>query len=286
MYRFLFAFPFIIWLAAPVNAQTVAKELFGRVNGGSAQASTAVGSYAKGCLAGGQQLAETGATWQAMRLKRNRNWAAPETIAFVQRLSKVAARQPGWKGLYVGDMSQPRGGPMLTGHVSHQIGLDVDIWMLPPDRLNLSRRERENLSSISTRRDGGAYVNENWTKAHMNILKAAAKDPAVARIFLFPGAKVQMCKLAKGDRRWLRKIRPWWGHYSAFHVRLACPKGAKDCVDQAPPPPGDGCAGAQEWVDNILNPPPPPTHAHPKPPRRDYVLADLPKQCTAVLQSR
>jgi penicillin-insensitive murein endopeptidase len=119
----------------------------------------------------------------------------------------------------------------------------------------------------------------------MNILKAAAKDPAVARIFLFPGAKVQMCKLAKGDRRWLRKIRPWWGHYSAFHVRLACPDGAKGCVDQAPPPPGDGCAEAQEWVDRILNPPPPDPDAHAHP-RADYVLADLPRQCTAVLQSQ
>ncbi len=173
---------------------------------------------------------------------------------------------------------------MLTGHASHQIGLDVDIWMLPPDRLNLSTRRRENLSSISMRRERGAYVNNSWTPQHMNILKAAAKDKAVARIFVFPGAKVQMCKDAKGNRDWLRKIRPWWGHHTHFHVRLKCPKGAKGCVDQAPPPPGDGCAAAETWVQDILFPPPPSTT--PSKPRPQIVLADLPNQCAAVLQSR
>ena len=182
-------------------------------------------------------------------------------------------------------MSQPRGGPMLSGHRSHQIGLDADIWMLPPQRLNLSAAERENLSSISTRRASGAYVNDNWTPQHHQILKAAASDKRVARIFVFPGAKVQMCKDEKGNRAWLGKIRPWWGHHYHFHVRLNCPRGDKSCVDQAPPPKGDGCAEAQEWVNNILNPPPPDPNA-PKPkPRREYVMADLPGQCESVLHA-
>ncbi|PHQ94901.1 MAG: penicillin-insensitive murein endopeptidase [Marinosulfonomonas sp.] len=284
MLRIFLSLFFCFSLAAPVAAQTIAKELFGYVPAASAQTPTAYGGYAKGCLAGGEQLAETGSTWQSMRLSRNRNWGHPDLIAFIKRLSKKAARQKGWNGIYVGDMSQPRGGPMLTGHASHQIGLDVDIWMLPPDRLNLSARRRENLSSISMRRERGAYVNSSWTRQHMNILKAAAKDKAVARIFVFPGAKVQMCKDAKGNRDWLRKIRPWWGHYTHFHVRLNCPKGAKGCVDQAPPPPGDGCAAAETWVQDILFPPPPSTT--PSKPRPQIVLADLPNQCAAVLQSR
>ena len=172
---------------------------------------------------------------------------------------------------------------MLTGHRSHQVGLDIDIWMLPPKRLDLSRTERENLSSISTRRQKGAFVNKNWTRQHHAILRAAAKDKRVARIFVFPGAKVQMCKDEKGNRAWLRKIRPWWGHHYHFHVRLACPRGAKGCVDQAPPPAGDGCADAERWVQDILNPPPPDPNAKPAKPRREYVLADLPKQCARTL---
>lgn len=271
----------------PAEMQGVeARYLFAAHKQGSAQSPVPYGGYARGCLHGGVMLPETGPTWQAMRLSRNRNWAHPDTIDFVKKLSAKAAQQPGWEGLYVGDMSQPRGGPMLSGHRSHQNGMDVDIWMLPPKRLDLTRAERESLSSISTRRANGAYVNDNWSKSHHAVLKAAAEDPRTTRIFVFPGAKVQMCKDEKGDRAYLRKIRPWWGHHYHFHVRLACPKGAGGCENQAPPPAGDGCDDAQIWVDNILNPPPPDPNA-PKPkPRKELTVAELPNQCINVLQSR
>ena len=169
--------------------------------------------------------------------------------------------------------------------LSHQLGLDVDIWMLPPKRLNLSAAERESISSISMRRERGAFVNSSWTRQHHEVLKAAASDPRVARIFVFPGAKVQMCNDEKGDRSWLRKIRPWWGHHYHFHVRLSCPKGAQGCVNQDPPPAGDGCKDAEKWVQDILFPPPPDPNA-PKPkPRVELTMMDLPGQCVDVLQS-
>jgi penicillin-insensitive murein endopeptidase len=262
-----------------------AKQLFGAKSEPSRSAPAPFGSYAKGCVAGAAQLPETGPTWQAMRLSRNRNWAHPETVDFVQDLSRTAAQQPGWSGLYVGDLSQPRGGPMLSGHASHQIGLDADIWLRPANDLRLSTAQRESISSISMHRNQGAFVNENWTPAHQAIVKAAASDPRVARIFIFPGAKVEICKTATGDRSWLRKVRPWYGHHYHFHVRLACPAGASGCVDQAPPPPGDGCADAQAWVNNILNPPPPDPKAPKSKPKPPIKLADLPAQCAAVLQS-
>ncbi len=275
-------------LIGAAQAAPAAKQLFGAKAEASAQKPAPFGSYAKGCVAGAVELPETGPTWQAMRLSRNRNWGHPDAVDFVQDLSRFAARQRGWKGLYIGDISQPRGGPMLSGHRSHQVGLDIDIWMRPPDRLNLSRSQRENISSVSMRRAKGAFVNSSWSKQHHAILRAAAKDKRVARIFVFPGAKVQMCKDAKGDRRWLRKIRPWWGHHYHFHVRLNCPKDARGCVNQAAPPKGDGCDAAQEWANNILNPPKPkpvdPNAPKPKP-RRDYTLSDLPQQCAAVLRS-
>lgn len=270
----------------PASMQGVqAKQLFGAKPVASQQSSAPFGGYSKGCLAGGDMLPETGPTWQAMRLSRNRNWGHPVTIDYIKDLSAKAAQQPGWNGLYIGDISQPRGGPMLTGHRSHQLGLDIDIWMLPANRLNLTAAERESISSISMRRDRGAYVNRSWTKQHHEILKAAASDPRVARIFVFPGAKVQMCDDAKGDRAWLRKIRPWWGHHYHFHVRLNCPDGKTGCVNQDPPPKGDGCDDARQWVQDILFPPPPDPNA-PKPkPRRELQMTDLPQQCVAVLQS-
>ncbi|WP_116597807.1 penicillin-insensitive murein endopeptidase [Primorskyibacter marinus] len=272
--------------SAGVLSSKSAKQLFGNEAGGSGQSPAPYGSYAKGCLAGGEQLAESGPTWQAMRLSRNRNWGHPELVDFAKSLSRKAAQQPGWNGLYFGDFSQPRGGPMLSGHASHQVGLDADVWLRPADNLNLSVSARENISSISMRRERGAYTNSNWTRAHHEIVKAAAQDPRVARIFIFPGAKVQMCNDETGDRAWLNKIRPWYGHHYHFHVRLRCPRGATGCVDQTPPPAGDGCADAKSWVNNILNPPPPDPNA-PKPkPKRELTLADLPRQCAAVLSAR
>lgn len=275
-------------LAGPVGAEPLAKQQFGAKRDASSQAPAPYGSYAKGCVAGAVQLPETGPTWQAMRLSRNRNWGHPDVIDFVQDLSRFAAQQPGWRGLYVGDISQPRGGPMLSGHRSHQIGLDVDIWMLPASNLNLSRTKRENISSVSLRRAKGAFVNDNWSRAHHRIIREAAKDRRVARIFVFPGAKVQMCNDETGNRRYLRKIRPWFGHHYHFHVRLSCPRGMRGCVNQDPPPRGDGCAEAQQWVDNILNPPPPDPNAPrtPRTPRRELMLADLPRECVSVLRSQ
>jgi len=258
----------------------VAKEVFGHIGAPSTGAATAIGGYARGCQSGAVRLPETGPTWQAMRLSRNRNWAQPTTVQFIEDLSAFAATQPGWAGLYVGDMSQPRGGPMLTGHASHQTGLDADIWMLPPQSVSLDRETRESLSSISTRRANGAYVNASWTPQHEAIIRRAAQDPRVARIFVFPGAKVEMCDNATGDRSWLRKVRPWFGHHYHFHVRLNCPAGAAGCVDQAPPPPGDGCDDARAWVRDILDPPPPNPNA--PPPRGPLLMQELPLACAAI----
>ena len=267
------------------NDSRVAKTLFGAEPVASQQSPEAIGFYSRGCAAGNRQLPETGPTWQAMRLSRNRNWGQPEMIDFIQDLSAFAATQPGWRGLYVGDISQPRGGPMLTGHASHQIGLDADFWMLPPTRLDLSASERENLSSIRTDRQSGAYVGDAWTPQHAAILERAARDPRVQRIFVFPGAKVWMCDRASGDTSWLSKIRLLANHNYHFHVRLRCPPGSRACEGQAPVPAGDGCAEARQAVANILNPPPPDPNYVPPPPRGDLRMSDLPGQCLDVLTS-
>ncbi len=262
----------------------VAKALFEAIERASSQAPEPIGLYSRGCQAGAVELPQTGPTWQAMRLSRNRNWGQPELVDFIQDLSRFAASLPGWQGIYVGDMSQPRGGP-VSGHASHQVGLDADIWMLPATRLDLTAREREDLSSISMRRAEGAYVNENWTPQNEAIIRAAASDPRVERIFVFPGAKVAMCDNATGDTSWLRQVRPYYGHYTHFHVRLRCPAGAANCETPAPIPAGDGCAEARQWQRDILNPPPPDPNYVAPPPRPEITMARLPSQCTSVLDS-
>ncbi len=276
-------------------AETKANKLFGAKKSASQQLPDAFGTYAKGCLAGAVQMPESGPTWQAMRLSRNRNWGHPDMISFLKRLSASAAAQPGWKGLYIGDISQPRGGPMTSSHQSHQLGLDADVWLLPPKRLDLSRSEREALSSKTVRSKNWRTVNGNWTPAHMEVIKAAASDPAVDRIFITAPAKVWMCKNAKGNRKWLQKIRPYWGHHYHFHVRLKCPKGSTICKTQKPTVKqlsknATGCdKDLNWWVTTALKPPDPNAPKKKKQKKRgarDYVMADLPSQCRRVLTSQ
>ena len=282
--------------AAPALAEQKANQLFGAKDAPSLQDPMPIGSYAKGCAAGMVELPETGPTWQAMRLSRGRNFGQPVMIDYLVDLSQ-AATQIGWNGLYIGDISQPRGGPMTSGHASHQIGLDADIWMLPPPRLNLSRAEREEISSIPVRSADQLSVTGNWTPRHHALLKAAASDARVDRIFVAAAVKIEMCKTASArDKKWLQKIRPVAGHDTHFHVRLKCPKGARLCQTQTPTVSelstggNGGAATLRWWGTDYLNPPKadkkPKDPEEPKRHPRDFTMADLPKQCSAVLSSR
>ncbi|MBM3603221.1 MAG: penicillin-insensitive murein endopeptidase [Alphaproteobacteria bacterium] len=272
----------MLGLALPATADPLAKDLFGAFRSPSQGPAVAIGYYSQGCAQGMVQLPESGPSWQAMRLSRDRHWGHPVMIDFLVGLSR-AAQQAGWRGLYIGDISQPRGGPMTSGHASHQIGLDADIWMLPPSSLNLSPQQRENLSSVSVVASNGLGLSANWTPQHMSIMRAAARDRRVERILVDPVAKVAMCQMETGDRSWLRKVRPINAHDYHFHVRLSCPAGSL-CRTQDAPPPGDGCAEAQEWINNRANPsrapaaPADPDYRHP----RTYRLSELPAQCRTV----
>lgn len=262
--------------ALPADA---AKVLFGSVKGPASLAARSIGGYAKGCLAGGVALPVNGPDWQVMRLTRNRNWGHPALIDFLEHFA-ANAKIDGWPGLLVGDMAQPRGGPMITGHASHQIGLDADIWLLPAPSRTLSAAEREEVSAISMLKPGTRQIDDKlWTPARAQLIKRAALAPEVARIFVNPAIKQALCQSAGSDRAWLRKVRPWYGHDYHFHVRIACPKDAVGCADQDPPPAGDGCgADLAWWLGPEPYKPEPPTP--PKPPMK---LKDLPQACADVL---
>ncbi|MDP3895258.1 MAG: penicillin-insensitive murein endopeptidase [Mesorhizobium sp.] len=229
------------------NAEPLAKTLFGSQALPAATAAKSYGFYSKGCFSGGVAIATDGPNWQAMRLSRNRRWGHPTMINLIEKLSREAA-QDGWPGLLLGDISQPRGGPMLTGHASHQIGLDADIWFTPmPDR-KLSVNERENMSATSMVNEKTHLVIDRlWTKAHERLLKRAATYPEVERILVNPGIKKKLCETATGDRSWLRKVRPFWGHDYHFHVRIGCQPGSVGCRAQDAVPAGEGCDKSLAW---------------------------------------
>ena len=121
-----------------------------------------------------------------------------------------------------------------------------------------------------------------WTPAHGAIIKAAATEPEVERIFVNAAIKKALCREAGNDRAWLYKVRPMWGHNYHFHIRMRCPADNPDCRPQDPPGHGDGCGADLDWWfrDAILNPPPPKEPPKPAPPLK---MADLPPACRQVL---
>lgn len=266
---------------AAAQDATPARDLFGAATIAAPMNAMAIGGYSAGCLAGGTQLAPDGPNWQAMRPARNRAFGHPDTIAFIERLAADAARLAGWPGLLVGDISQPRGGPAAGGHVSHQTGLDIDIWFMPMPDQRMSAEERTSLSAVSLLRRGTREVDpEHWDDRLTGLLRIAATDPLVARIFVHPGIKAQLCEAAGADREWLRVVRPWYGHDHHFHVRLACPEGEATCIPQEPPPEGDGCGAELDWW---LGPEPCRPADPPATPAAPLTLADLPPACATVL---
>lgn len=272
-------------LANPNDPKLAAKELFGRKLTPAKLRTRSIGFYAKGCIAGAEALPINGKTWQVMRLSRNRMYGHEDLIALLERLANQVPKVSNWPGLLVGDISQARGGPMLTGHASHQVGLDADIWLTPMPNRELTRREREEMSATDVVADDRLDVDPNvWTRSHVAVIRAAAKEPQVERIFVNAAIKKALCRDAgNGDRAWLSKVRPMYGHNYHFHIRMRCPADDNQCKSQEPPPNGEGCSAgdlAYWFSDAVLHPKPPKTPPKPKPP---ITLSQLPPACKQVL---
>src|SRR5271167_4070367 len=255
-----------------------AKVLFGREAAPAAGPAQAIGAYERGCLSGAVALPADGPNWQVMRPSRNRAWGHPVLIALLERLAAKLPAEAGWPGLLVGDIAQPRGGPMLTGHGSHQVGLDADIWLTPMPSRRLSAAERDEVPATDVVAADGNDVDEaTWTPQHRRLLEAVAREPGVARIFVNPAIKRALCRAAGTDRAWLTKMRPWWGHNYHFHIRLSCPGGQPECRSQAPPPPGDGCGKELDWWFT------PEARHPPAGPVKPLLLGDLPPACSKLV---
>src|SRR3954470_6669993 len=267
-------------LEKPDDPKTPAKELFGRKTAPASLQARSIGYYTHGCLAGGVALPVNGPTWQVMRLSRNRNWGHPNLVKFLERF---AAKVPsiGWPGLLVGDMAQPRGGPMITGHWSHQVGLDADIWLTPMPDHELTREERETKMATNVVNDEWTDVRQDvWSPKYIALYKMAAQNPEVERVLANPAIKKALCRDVKGDRSWLHKIRPVVGHNYHFHIRITCPADSAECKAQPPTPTDEGCGkDLDSWFKKRLEEPKP-TVA-----RAPILMSALPPACRLILKA-
>ncbi len=237
-----------------------------------------IGNYNAGCISGAVSLPIDGVGYQVMRLSRKRYYGHPNLKQFIEKLGQSADNQ-NLGSLLIGDLGQPRGGPTLSGHRSHQTGLDVDIWFLlstNASSTHLSFNERETLGAPSMLKAQSDNIDlTKWSKENEKILELAAQQPEVDRIFVNPSIKRELCTHL-ADKDWLRKIRPWWQHEDHFHVRLKCPNDNKFCQGQEPLPTGNGCdSGLAWWFSEEAK--------HPSKPQAPPKPLELPKLCNNVL---
>ncbi len=256
---FFFCFLPALYAEHPEDWQKIRQPIQGKA--------TPIGQYTNGCLIGAKALPFEGIGYQVVRREKYRFFAHPDMFDYLQNLGKKVHRA-NLPTMLISDIAMPAGGRFVSGHRSHQMGLDADIWFKMGQ---LSTQEAEHSTGLAHLmvNSGSNKVNAHWSKAQATLLKLAASDKKVARIFVHPAIKIHLCETEKGDRHWLNKIRPWFGHNSHFHVRLHCPKGAKYCENQPPIPKGDGCdASLYAWLkakpskpsapQKIVIPPPPP----------------------------
>jgi penicillin-insensitive murein DD-endopeptidase len=240
-----------------------------------------IGYYSAGCIRGAQALPLDAPGYEAIRVSRNRYWGHPTTLDFVRGFAE-RVRVAGQNHLYIGDIGQPRGGPMSFGHASHQVGLDVDIWFERGVRPRLAPAEREQVTLRSLVRADDSGIDEQvFSQQHVALLRLAATSPGVDRMFVNKWIKQRLCQTVTGNRSWLRKLVPWIGHDAHFHVRLYCPPGNPQCQPQAGYSDDDGCGEALDlWFTR-----PPVRMPPPDAPRVPY-RPKLPAACQTVLTSK
>jgi penicillin-insensitive murein endopeptidase len=272
-------------LAAPALAQTVPVGLTmipvpPIAPGPAPGPARIVGGPGAGCIAGAEELPESGPGFMTVRQSRSAFWGHPEVIAGLKLLGE-RAQAAGLPVLLMNDISNPRGGPM-AGHASHQLGLNADVYLdlaTPrPARAAAAARDAIEPPGL-VRADQRGVDPARWQPGHVTLLRLAATLPGVDRVLVNAAIKQQLCReVPANDREWLRRIRPWFAHAAHMHIHFRCPAGQSECGDLPPIPQGDGCdASLQWWFDRLDKPP------EPRPPAARPQRPMVPAACHAIL---
>ena len=270
--------PFKIFLLATITlcSSTLFASQWEQIKTPVAGQAQSIGGYSNGCIIGAQPLALKGEGYQVIRSIKNRYYGHPELLSYLIQLGKNA-KAAGIPPILIGDMGMPAGGRFSSGHASHQTGLDADIWLRFGPMDDTTARNPAGLATIMVNRSTNRVDEKLWTQSHTTLIKLAASDAKVDRIFVNPAIKLKLCNSAGNDRAWLRKIRPWFAHDSHFHVRLTCPADATNCENQAPLPAGDGCgAELASWFEP----------AKPSTTPKAKTLPQPPQLCQMILSSQ
>lgn len=222
--------------------------------------SSAVGFYTDGSVETSAVFPDSGPGFVKIFRLRKRGYG---TATLVRTISLAAAafrtQYPTGDRLQIGDTSDWNGG-YISGHASHQNGLDADMGYLQTNKVERDPNNSgpNGFSEIFVK-NGAVTANfdipRNWA-----ILRNLVARGNVSRIFVDPVIKSTFCKkaaaidptLSAANRNEvLRRIRPYGNHADHFHMRIKCPVGHKKCVAQSEPPTGTGCTSASGTVTGM-----------------------------------
>jgi penicillin-insensitive murein endopeptidase len=211
-------------------------------------AAESIGSPGAGCLRGAVKLNEDAMGVYLMRPQRGRSYGHPHLVQLIQTVGREFANKKA-PPILIGDIGQPKGGPTMSAHASHQNGLDIDIWYFRPKSWigrRVSLKQRAKLSAVGMVDKKHLKVNDLFESNQVELLRAFAEKPEVDRILVNFSIKRYLC-LNHSKEAWIRKIRPWFGHDSHFHLRLKCDAKDISCKNGEDIPHGNGCDSSLDW---------------------------------------
>ncbi|SQC91042.1 Penicillin-insensitive murein endopeptidase precursor [Cedecea neteri] len=180
-------------LALAASAQALAATPWQKIGHPIAGSAQSIGAFSNGCIVGANALPLEDARYQVMRPDQRRYFGHPDLVMFIQRLSNQV-NQLGLGTVLIGDMGMAAGGRFSSGHASHQTGLDVDIFLqLPKARWTSAQLLRPQALDLVAA-DGKRVVPSLWKPEIDSLIKLAAKDNDVTRIFVNPAIKQRLCE--------------------------------------------------------------------------------------------
>jgi penicillin-insensitive murein endopeptidase len=209
-----------------------------------------IGFYANGSLKNPKNLSLEGEGFVKLFRERDRAWGNDQLIEVITDTATFLKQSfPDGERLQVGDLSQKIGGK-ISGHNSHQNGLDVDLVYF---RVNHQEQEIDQTNGFYERFVMKGKITANFDlERNWSFVKFLASKNNVQRIFMDPVIKQAFCDFAKMENEYdqntevLRKFRPLAHHDDHIHVRLLCPEGSKECTPQEAPPIGSGCDSIEQ----------------------------------------
>jgi penicillin-insensitive murein endopeptidase len=207
----------------------------------------AYGFYSHGSLANPTELPPQGPGFIHLFEGLNRYWGTQDMVRLLTSAAKrMSERYPDGERLQIGDIAARSGGE-ISGHGSHQNGLDADVVYYRVNHTEQSPlASREDFTEPFVRQ-GRVTPNLDLERS-WEIIKLLDETHRVGRIFVHPAIKAALCRQAQklGEATeyasLLRRLRPHDGHDDHFHVRLRCPEGTTQCEKQFDVPNGPtGC---------------------------------------------